>query len=130
MPASGEVVMRVGYTYVCTCALVAAAVAAPFTLPRLLESHGSAGPARTTAAPPLAGDTVVRMAPLPTPSAVVHTRHVPGARVRPPGTDGQRLLASARVRPAPAAAPVRTAPAAAPARTASAAARVRTTPAA
>jgi hypothetical protein len=122
--------MRVGYTYVCTFALVAAAVAAPFTLPRLLESHGSAGPARTTAAPPLAADTVVRMAALPTPSAVVHTQHVPGAHVSPRATDGQALLASARVRPAAAAAPVRTAPAVAPVRTAPAVARVRTTPAA
>jgi hypothetical protein len=127
MPASGEVVMRVGYTYVCTFALVAAAVAAPFTLPRLLESHGSAGPARTTAAPPRAPDTVVRMAALPAPSAVVNTQHVP-VRVSPPRTDGHALLASAVVRTAVAAAPVRTTPATSRRRTAPVAARARTTP--
>src|SRR5438552_458551 len=74
LSAFGEVVMRVKGTYVLTGGLVAVALSAPFTLPRVLESQGSAAFGLRVTAPPAARTAVVQMAALPQPKHVVQAR--------------------------------------------------------
>ena len=68
--------MRVKGTYVLTGGLVAVALSAPFTLPRVLESQGSAAFGLRVTAPPAARTAVVQMAALPQPKHVVQARPV------------------------------------------------------
>jgi hypothetical protein len=90
--------MRVRSTYVATCALLAAALGAPFALPRLLDRHGSAGVATQAIAPPAAPAIVVQMAAQPRPKAVVRARHVL-VRATPHIAVAHAELASVRARP-------------------------------
>jgi outer membrane biosynthesis protein TonB len=68
--------MRARWTYFSTGTLVAVALGAPFVLPRLMDSHGSAAFALEALAPPPAQNAVVRMAALPQPKRVPHAKHV------------------------------------------------------
>jgi hypothetical protein len=91
--------MRVRSTYVLTPALLAAALGAPFALPRLLDRHGSAEVALRAVAPPAAAPVVVQMAALARPKAVVRAQHVL-VRATPRLSVGHAELASVRVHPA------------------------------
>src|SRR5438309_928419 len=96
-----EVVMRVRLNVVLTGALVAIALGAPFALPRLLDSHGSAGVAlRAIAAPLVARNTVVEMPALPARKHEVHAPP-PLVRVTPRVATSSASLASVRTRVAP-----------------------------
>jgi hypothetical protein len=103
-------------SYVLTGALIAVALGAPFALPRVLDSQGSAAFGLQAAAPPAARAAIVRMAALPQPKRVARARpvlaratpHVAHATSRAvdSGFSGASL-ASVRVGTAPAA-PART----------------------
>jgi hypothetical protein len=93
--------MRVRWTYVLTGALVTVALGAPFALPRVLDSQGSAAFPLRAAAPPAADTAVVQMTALPRPKRVVRAPRVL-VRAASRVVASRSSLASVRIRTGPA----------------------------